>query len=277
MLAQAAALALILAFAVAAALAEAPSGFWLIAAAMLATWAAVGVFVVRPLAIMAREVGDYGVGDAEATRAAISDARAAQDRLAREVHHRVKNNLQVISSLISIRAREVDDRDVARAYAAIQMRVGALALVHRWLFDDNAGKGVDLGALTHDLCAALQQGVSITDSIDVAITSRIERLYVAQDAAVPIAFIITEVVAAAGGRSNGAGHLQVTLVLGTENGTGRLSIASDAFAAADMFSPTATTASARIVQGMVRQLRGGMAFDDAALRYDVTFPLPEAR
>ncbi|MBV5325363.1 MAG: sensor histidine kinase, partial [Rhodospirillaceae bacterium] len=55
---------------------------------------------------------------------------ARQTRLTREVHHRVKNNLQVVASLINLHARGQVQSDVIRAYASIQRRVDALAVVH---------------------------------------------------------------------------------------------------------------------------------------------------
>lgn len=271
--AQVLALLLITALAALSALAGVPKIFWALVGAMVACWAAVGAFVLVPLIRLAAGGGAEASSDAQAARMAIEDARKTQQRLTREVHHRVKNNLQVISSLISIQARESDQRNVARAYAAIQMRVGALALVHRWLFED-VGRGVDLGALTHDLCAVLQQGVAATEGVELAIATRIERLYVSQDAAVPIAFIMTEIVAAAAGKAT-RGPADITITLAQLAGEGRLTIASPVFAS-DLFAPGTTSAPARIVHGMIRQLRGLLthAADDVA--YVVTFPLPLA-
>ena len=244
--------------------ASAPGLFWTLIGLGMLAWVVVGLTVVWPLSVMASDVGTYAAGDVEAVRLAVADAEARQERLAREIHHRVKNNLQVISSLISIQARDAGDRDVARAYGAIQLRVGALALVHRWLIEDSHGQGVDLGALAHDLCGALQQGVGAADGVDLAIETRIERLYIAQDAAVPIAFLITEIVAAASGSA-------ISLCIEQCEAGGRLSIASPGFAGKDRLAATAGSAQARIVGGMVRQLRATMRRDDTA--YVIEFPL----
>ena len=118
---------------------------------------------------------------------------ARQTRLTREVHHRVKNNLQVVSSLINLHARGAEGA-VAEAYSAIQRRVDALAVVHRNHYaeaEDN--RGVSMRALAGELASSLRasapgpaSGMPITlNMIDVNVT---------QDVAAPVAFLITEVV-----------------------------------------------------------------------------------
>ncbi|WBX82603.1 sensor histidine kinase [Sphingosinicella microcystinivorans] len=279
----------------------APSLMWI--AALLIGWMVVRRFVVHPLQHMATGVRAYGAGDdrvrlsgragqtdemqafaetfdamakdmAEA-RQEVDTALTEQRRLTREVHHRVKNNLQIIASLISIQAREADGADVARAYASIQMRVGALSIVHRWLYEESDAHGVDFTALAHDLCASLQQIIPTAKLVEPRINTHLERLHISQDAAVPLAFLITEVIAfasrlaAAGGRDRLVIDIHVTR---TENG-GELRICSDAFGKDDPLAPTETRAAARIVSGMVRQLRGRMTFDAGVPCYIVEFPL----
>ena len=174
----------------------APPLMWL--AALLIAWWTLRRLVIRPLTTMQAEIekqirsGEVSalaqqVGDTAefATFAESYDTLSAaqredrntreaalekQQRLVREVHHRVKNNLQIITSLLSIRARDTDSVDEERAYGTIQMRVEALALVHRWLYADDLQRGVDLGALFNDLLAGLEG--SIENVTGVACISR---------------------------------------------------------------------------------------------------------
>lgn len=279
----------------------APSLMWI--AALLIGWMVVRRFVVRPLQNMASGVRAYGAGDnlvrlsgragqtdemqafaktfdamaqdmAEA-RQEVDAALTEQRRLTREVHHRVKNNLQIIASLISIQAREADGAEVARAYASIQMRVGALSIVHRWLYEESDTQGVDFTALTHDLCASLQQIIPTAKLVEPRINTHLERLHISQDAAVPLAFLITEVIAFAArlAAAQGRGKMVIDIhVRRTESG-GELQICSDAFGEDDPLAPTETRAAARIVNGMVRQLRGHLNFDADVPCYTVGFPL----
>lgn len=74
------------------------------------------------------------------TQEALSQALAAKEVLFRELHHRVKNNLNVVSSLLSMQAEILKDSAVGRALADAQRRIACMALVHERL---NSGEGSD--------------------------------------------------------------------------------------------------------------------------------------
>lgn len=280
-----------------------PAVMW--AAALFISWLSIRRLVVRPLMAMSADLRSYGGGDlgvrlsahagtanemrafadsfdamveeANAARQRIAEALVEQKRLMREVHHRVKNNLQIVASLISIQAREATDEGITGAYASIQMRVNALALVHRWMFEDSVGQGVDLSALAHDLSAGLPHNLATSKGIQPVITTEIERLYVAQDAAVPLAFLITEIAATAAriaSREPQQGTLALHLELSRVEAGGRLGISSDIFRSTDELATNSGSAAARTVHGMVRQLRGTLHYDADMGRYVITFPLP---
>ena len=84
-------------------------------------------------------------------------AVARQTRLVREVHHRVKNNLQVVASLLNLHSRGAANEEVAAAYASIQRRVDALAVVHRNHYAElEENRGVALKPLISELAANLR-------------------------------------------------------------------------------------------------------------------------
>ncbi|HEX8446535.1 MAG TPA: histidine kinase dimerization/phosphoacceptor domain -containing protein, partial [Sphingomonas sp.] len=160
-----------------------PILMWVAAAAI--GWLVVDRLMIRPLRLLervvagyrpdagpmalprlttpAREIRDLGAAFRMMTDrisrhdAELAEGLARQTKLTREVHHRVKNNLQVVASLINIHARGVDDPAVAAAYASIQRRVDALAVVHRNHFAElEANRGVGLRALIGELAANLR-------------------------------------------------------------------------------------------------------------------------
>src|SRR5205085_6464123 len=128
-------------------------------AAAIIGWLIVDRLLLRPLARMQRAVAAYQPGDSRIDLPSISSpareigelgsafnqvtqtvarheaeleaAIERQTRLVREVHHRVKNNLQVVASLLNLHARGAPNEQVSAAYASIQRRVDALAVVHR--------------------------------------------------------------------------------------------------------------------------------------------------
>jgi PAS domain S-box-containing protein len=95
------------------------------------------------------------IGEQVRTEKALSTALRAKETLLREVHHRVKNNLQVISSLVSMQAASLQDPAAASAFDDIQKRVHAMALVHERLQSDDDFDRIEFGeyakTLAHDL------------------------------------------------------------------------------------------------------------------------------
>lgn len=80
-----------------------------------------------------------------------------QRLLAREVHHRVKNNLQTMMSLLSLQSSHLDDEIARDAIDQARLRVGALATVHRRLYDADDLGAVASEPLLLELCQQLQQ------------------------------------------------------------------------------------------------------------------------
>src|ERR1044072_5976952 len=93
----------------------------------------------------------------------MTEAFEGQRRLVREVHHRVKNNLQVVASLLNIHSRSAQTDDAKDAYAGIGRRVGALSIVHRNHFAEmEESRGLALRPLISELSAELRAGAPDT-------------------------------------------------------------------------------------------------------------------
>jgi len=275
-----------------------PLVMWL--AAVLTCWLVAERLLVRPLTELRRTVERYAGGNTdirlgntdflsqEMTELArafdrmadeigrhdaeLNEALVEQKRLTREVHHRVKNNLQIVSSLLSIQARETTSADVAHAYSTIQMRVGALALVHRWMYDDETARGVDLRALVTDLCASLEQNLTVSNG-SARLRCCVDRFFVSQDTAVPVAFLITELLNLAAQRVAPA-VIEATVSAQSDGNHATLTIVSEAFCQGD--GPKIGDPSTRIIQGMARQLRSPLNYEPDTGRYSIRIALPPA-
>src|SRR4051812_7238117 len=191
-------------------------------AAALITWLLVHRLLIRPLKRLERAVRIYQPGhgpldlpsklgpateiqqvrDAFARAIARVDqsenemagALEGQRRLVREVHHRVKNNLQVVASLLNIHGRGAETADAREAYAGISRRVGALSIVHRNHFAEmEENRGIALRPLLSELAAELRAGAPEA-ARGVSVDLELDTVHTMQDAAVAVAFLITEIV-----------------------------------------------------------------------------------
>ena len=85
----------------------------------------------------------------------LRDNLAQKDALMREIHHRVKNNLQVISSLLNMQQRALSDPAARAAMSDTSQRITALALIYRAAYQGPDLKRVDLRAFLEELTAQL--------------------------------------------------------------------------------------------------------------------------
>jgi two-component sensor histidine kinase len=220
------------------------------------------------------EAFDRLANDSACHDAAMQGALDEQKRLTREVHHRVKNNLQIVASLLSLQARETTSSEVARAYSTIQARVGALALVHRWMYDGDAAHGVDLRALATDLAAALEQNIMTVEGVSPHIKIDVDRVVVAQDTAVPVAFLITELVTLAARLSAPEAAHVVIEARSHMGGTAMLTIKSAVFGGDALLRPK--DPAVRIITGMARQMRAPLRHRADDCSYRIEFGVPAA-
>jgi two-component sensor histidine kinase len=188
--------------------------------------------------------------------------------LVREVHHRVKNNLQVIASLLNIHSRTAAAPDVRAAYAAISRRVGALSVVHRNHFADvEESRGIALRPLLTELAAELR--VSAPENARaLGVDLDLESVNTTQDVAVAIAFLVTEIVEFAMLQAP-ADSVEIALRRSSEL-TARLTLGSAVLTGDESEDPSRVQFE-RIVSGLAKQLRSSL--ERKLGRYSVEFPI----
>jgi two-component sensor histidine kinase len=226
----------------------------------------------------AQEIGALGEAFGRVTQTVAKheqDLEAAvvrQTRLVREVHHRVKNNLQVVASLLNLHSRGSRNEDVAAAYASIQRRVDALAVVHRNHYAElEENRGVALKSLITELTANLR-ATAPPGASGMQIRLDIGALYVTQDVAVSVAFLITEITEF--GMLCGTGIVSVTL---ERDGPGfaRLAVEVDTLGGEPHCDETFRDRFERIVTGLARQLRSELERDPDRGLYAVRISVVE--
>ncbi|WP_082122646.1 PAS domain-containing sensor histidine kinase [Methanoculleus sediminis] len=128
--------------------------------------------------------------------------------LLKEVHHRVKNNMQVISSLLSLQGRLIDNPEARESIRESVNRVKSLALVHESLYRSESLAAVDIGAYAHRLADDLVQSYALQAYVSVTVETA-EMITFSGDAAIPLGLILNELISNSlrhgfAGRDNGA-------------------------------------------------------------------------
>ncbi|MUH00862.1 PAS domain S-box protein [Scytonema sp. UIC 10036] len=116
-----------------------------------------------------------------------------KDVLLKEIYHRVKNNLQVISSLLNLQSEYIKDKDDLEIFQQSQMRIESMALIHQKLYQSQDLARIDFGEYIRDLVASLFSSYEVNTNV-ISLTVNVERVLLSLDAAIPCGLIITELV-----------------------------------------------------------------------------------
>tara|TARA_R110000782_G_scaffold167129_4_gene259113 strand:- start:43 stop:1653 length:1611 start_codon:yes stop_codon:yes gene_type:complete len=201
-----------------------------------------------------------------------------QTRLTREVHHRVKNNLQIISSLISLHWRGATDPASANAYLSIQRRVDALAVVQRNHYAEMDGnRGVRARPMMNEIASGLKISAQVQSGCNLDIAVDCDDVSLHQDIAAPMAFMTAELadlIIALEKENKPQLHISL-VVLEDSPHRARFTLAAPAFrsskAAAGADVPVELYE--RVLVGLARQLQTPLEHDVAAGEYHVIVPV----
>ncbi|HMQ07234.1 MAG TPA: histidine kinase dimerization/phosphoacceptor domain -containing protein [Saprospiraceae bacterium] len=123
----------------------------------------------------------------------ISKALDEKNILLREIHHRVKNNLQVISSLLKLQSHYIQDENAIKAIAEGRNRVNSMALLHQNLYKEDNLTGVDMKEYFTNLVEGLFETYNIHDD-QILLTTHIEPLHLDIDTVIPLGLIANELI-----------------------------------------------------------------------------------
>lgn len=185
-----------------------------------------------------------------------------KETLLREVHHRVKNNLQVISSLLSLRAAQSSDEGVRAALTDSEGRVRTMALVHERLYQSARLSSLDLGQHLAEVASMVFQTVQPEG---VTLSCEVEPFEVELEVALPLGLILNELVSNAckhAFREGEAGRVAVRL---RRSGAGfELVVEDDGVGLPVGFElERSTSLGLRIVARLARQLRATLSVQQA--------------
>jgi len=198
---------------------------------------------------------------------------AEKEILLKEVHYRVKNNLQIISSLLNLQAGSTDDPFTLSQLQDSQARIRSMALIHERLYRSDDLTRIELGSYLRDLTASLMrtyrgQAQSITLQVEAG------PVLLDLDTAIPCGLIVNELVSNAlthafpSGRS---GQVGVEFRNDREAGLYRLSVWDDGIGLpASVDIHTASTLGLRLVAVLTQQMNGRL---DLSRKEKTTFEI----
>ncbi|MGF1937921.1 MAG: PAS domain S-box protein [Nostoc sp. ChiQUE02] len=114
--------------------------------------------------------------------------------LLKEIYHRVKNNLQVISSLLNLQSAYINDKHDLAIFRQSQQRIASMALVHEKLYQSHDLARINFGEYIRDLVASLFSAYEVNEDT-IALTINVdEHVFLGLDTAIPCSLIIHELV-----------------------------------------------------------------------------------
>ena len=200
--------------------------------------------------------------------------QARQAELFDELNHRVKNNLAIVSGVLSTQARGAQPLVAEELLKAVG-RVHSISDLHASLYKTHQTTEVNLGAYLRELCDSLSRSLIADRGVQLKVEAPAFRVLV--DHAVPVGLIVTELVTNAVKYAYPAGESGEIRVRLERRGSGAvLFIADDGAGIPDGQAEAASGLGMRLVRSMVAQVGGEMIVDNGpGARFEITLPHPE--
>jgi two-component sensor histidine kinase len=209
--------------------------------------------------VAAREAGMMAEKQVQETACSLAEKEA----LLKEIHHRVKNNLQVISSLLSLQARFSNDERLCRILAGSQTRIYSMAAIHEYLYRNQTLRGIDFALYVQALLEQLKAVIGSASS-SVVIETDVESMIIDVDQAIPCGLIVNELVSNAlrhAFHPKGGGTIRITFTGDDGTGNGRLCICDDGVGMPEGALDFRNGLGLTLVKALVSQLEGSVNFD----------------
>lgn len=200
------------------------------------------------------------------SRNEIQERIEEKETLLKEVHHRVKNNLQTVSSLLSLQSRAIADEKISNIIKSSQNRVVSMAMVHEMLYkrDDYLSK-IELKPYVKELCEYLVRSVKGANS-NVKLDLDIDDHKLSIDTVIPLGLIINETITNAlkyGIAEGKGGEIHVSVHRIGENRF-EMYLGDNGKGYSEEINPKTTNSlGLKLIYNLARQLRGTISRDYA--------------
>lgn len=195
-----------------------------------------------------------------------------KDILFKEVHHRVKNNLQLVSSLLSLQAQRISNIEDRERFLDSQRRIQSMTLVHEELYRTDDLSCIDFSYYVEQLARRIEQAFSAVVPVELVVD--LERIHLSVDTAVPCGLILNELISnvykhAFIGRSQGRLYLSA----GLRDGSIVLKVVDDGVGFPSQFDiEESNSLGMQVVHALVEQLSADLVITtDRGTEFELTF------
>lgn len=270
---------------------------------LLAAWWAVDALILQWLRRLTRVAGIYGRGryaltdtetidrapieisqlaeslDNMASRIGereheLTDAVKKRDEAVKEIHHRVKNNLQIVSSFLNLEARASENADTKVVLGNARNRISALSIVHQTLYQHERLDSVELEPFLEALLTHLKEALGMSD-VGVQLDWSIDNVVRDSDDAIPLALLILELITNAMKHAFNEEGGRINVALSQVGEDLRLVVSDNGTGVVESDAPAHKGLGTRLVAAFTRQLRAEMTTQSTPGQgYDVTLTIP---
>lgn len=192
-------------------------------------------------------------------------ANSEKEILLKEIHHRVKNNLQTISSLLSLQSYNIDDSNIKEAFRESQERVKSIALIHQMLYQQEKLSEIDFGQYLQRLTDSVS-AVFINPYSNISCSIDCDQTRIDIDTAIPLGLIANELIVNAykyAFKGKDKGEINISFRRNSKNRY-LFKIQDNGVGIPDHFKTCRSeTLGLKLVSLLVRQLRGSISISNS--------------
>ena len=227
---------------------------------------------VRGIVINARDVTERMHAEDR-----LRDSLSEKEVLLKEIHHRVKNNLQIISSLLNLQSLNFRDPIALAHFKDSQNRVRSMALIHEHLYRSDDLASIDFGKYLRDLSGQLFQSYKSQNN-KVELNIEVSNIYLDIDTAIPCGLLLNELMSNALKHAfpNGREGRICVEMRSNDKGMYQLTVWDDGIGMPIEIDYRKTSSlGLQLVNSLTRQLGGTLDMNnETGTRFTIEFPIP---
>lgn len=218
--------------------------------------------------IVARDVSDRKKADN-----ALNDSLKEKEVLLREIHHRVKNNMQIISSLLNLQIQFEDQDETVGVLKESQGRVKSMSMVHEKLYQSDSFSNINFKDYVTNLVSDIFYSYGIKMGL-ITLEMEIEDVNIGIDTAIPLGLIVNELITNSVKYAFPEGRKGVVKIIFRSKGSKRfLTISDDGVGIPENVNPEKTESlGLQLVNNLTNQIEGEIVLDRShGTKFEITF------